>query len=112
MDGVGRVCRSGGSLSRERNNPVMAGHARFRAGAQKIRIEPRQLLGPARCEHPAQSNVVSIHPAMISGLVPCCLIRISVVFDTTSGRMIKLLPAHSLEGCRSDVTPAIPLKPG
>ena len=37
---------------------------------------------------------------------------ITVVFDTTSGRMIRLLLAHPLEGCRPDVTPAIPLKPG
>ena len=38
---------------------------------------------------------------MISGLQIACVIRVSVVFDTTSGRMIKLLPAHPLGGAAS-----------
>ena len=49
---------------------------------------------------------------MISVLEPVSVIHFPVVTDTTSGRMIMPLPAHPLEGCRFDVTSAIPFKPG
>jgi len=99
-------------LSRQGNNPVMICNTWPGTGAEQICIEPRQLLRPARGQHPAQRDVSRFHRVMISVFEPVSVIHFPVVTDTTSGRMIMPLPAHPLEGCSSDVTSAIPFKPG
>ncbi len=121
MDACVRVCRSAGF-------PVLAEEQSSDALPRQVwgwcPEDPHRTSPAARaCVRRAPSSEQCVHQSfrhdpwsgawLCESFLGCRAQHVfSVVFDTTSGRMIKLLPAHPLEGCRSDVTPAIPFKPG